>query len=78
VGHVTKHHELEARTAASVDRLFDKGLISFEDDGAVIVSPTLDRSVLVSWSLDQVKTVGAFKPEQSAYLHYHRTEVFKR
>jgi len=61
-----------------VDRLFDKGLISFEGTGEVIASPTLEASVLKSWSLDEIKNVGPFKPEQCRYLNYHRTEVFKR
>lgn len=59
-----------------IDRLFDKGLITFQDDGAIIVSPKLDRSVLKGWALDGISNVGAFKPEQCAYMNYHRAKIF--
>jgi putative restriction endonuclease len=60
-----------------VDCLFDKGLISFEDGGAIVLSPKLDRSVLRGWALDRISNVGPFKPEQCAYLNYHRAEILK-
>jgi putative restriction endonuclease len=61
-----------------VDRLFDKGLISFENNGTVLVSPELDQAILAHWSIDKTKNVGAFKPEQSVYLNYHRKNRFKK
>ena len=60
-----------------VDRLFDRGLISFKGDGTLIVSQKLEPSVLQRWAIDQDKNVGAFATEQDAYLEYHRTNVFK-
>src|SRR5262249_45434834 len=56
-----------------VDRLFDRGLISFENDGTILVSSKLDQVVLAHWSIDKTKNVGAFKPEQCVYLEYHRS-----
>lgn len=59
-----------------VDRLFDRGLISFEDDGTILKSPKLPAGVWTAWCLDGVSKVGAFTPEQGVYLAYHRSEVF--
>ena len=61
-----------------VDRLFDKGLISFENNGSILVSPKLDQAVLADWSIDKTKNVGGFKPEQCVYLEYHRSNRFKK
>jgi putative restriction endonuclease len=60
------------------DRLFDRGLISFENDGTVLVSTTLDQTTLSQWGFSKITNVGAFKPEQCTYLEYHRTERFKK
>lgn len=61
-----------------VDRLFDRGLISLEDNGAVIVSPKLDPVTLTKWGLDGIGSVSSFNAEQSAYLKFHRDQVFKQ
>lgn len=61
-----------------VDRMFDRGLITFADDGALIVSPELDIAVLASWGIAEDANVGTFMPEQAAYLEYHRLNVFRR
>lgn len=55
-----------------VDALFDEHLISFEDDGKMLVHISLPRDVLERWSIDPSKRVGAFRPEQSAFLEHHR------
>ena len=60
-----------------VDRLFDKGLLTFADNGDVIFSAYLGTSVLDAWKIDATMNVGPFKPEQSVYLEYHRSTVFK-
>lgn len=61
-----------------IDRLFDRGLISFKNDGTVLYSPSLDQAVLRQRAIDTVTNVGSFKPEQCAYLEYHRTRRFQR
>lgn len=61
-----------------VDSLFDKGLISFQDDGSVLVSSKLDSKTLERWGLEQVTNVGAFSTSQAGYLAYHREHVFKK
>jgi putative restriction endonuclease len=71
------------------DLLFDRGFITFQDDGEVTVSSRADKHDLRRLGFDQLvrKTFGVseapilwrtqnFGAHQSAYLAYHRTEVF--
>ena len=60
-----------------VDFLFDKGLISFGDDGAMFISTKLDKNILLSWKIDPEIKVGLFSEKQRHYLAYHRSHVFK-
>jgi predicted restriction endonuclease len=60
------------------DRLFDRGLISFESDGTILFSSSVAGATLSQWGLDKVTNVGAFTPEQGAYLEYHRSNRFKK
>ncbi len=58
-----------------VDLLFDKGYISFEDDGKLLVAPSV-ASVLSAWELDREPSDRPFTDEQKVFLQYHRTHVF--
>lgn len=60
-----------------VDRLFDRGWISFSDDGTVLRSPKLPVELLSAWGLDQVEDVGTFNADQAKYLALHRSTIFK-
>ena len=60
-----------------VDRLFDRGLISFSDSGEIIKSPDLPPEVWSAWGLDSVKQVGSFTPAQCVFLAEHRALYFK-
>ena len=60
-----------------VDRLFDRGLLSFADDGEVIRSPHVSDAVWSAWGLADTKNVGSFSEKQRAYLAYHRASVLK-
>lgn len=60
-----------------VDRLFDRGLITFEDTGEIIHSPKLPTDVWQAWGLSEAESVGSFSDAQRAYLAYHRLHVFK-
>ena len=64
--------------APHVDRLFDKGLLSFERVGILMVSSTLDDKTLECLGLINAleRRVGAFSMEQDFYLGYHRDKVF--
>lgn len=58
-----------------VDHLFDRGFISFHDDGTLLLSSKLPSSVLADWGLQPPAKPVAFKPAQRAYLAYHREHV---
>lgn len=60
-----------------VDALFDKGYISFGDDGVLLVSLLTDKNVLKQWGINQAINAGIFTQKQKKYLAYHRTKIFK-
>ena len=59
-----------------VDHLFDRGFISFKDNGEILRSPRLSQKVMVQWSLDSIERTESFNKEQSHYMEFHRDEVF--
>lgn len=62
----------------SIDHLFDRGFISFEDSGRLIISPSADRPSLVRMGIavDTAVNVGLFSEGQRRYLEFHRDDVF--
>lgn len=63
--------------APHIDHLFDRGLISFTDNGDLIISPSLDRTILVSWGIPDVLNVGPLT-KQARFLAFHRESVLKK
>ena len=63
-----------------VDRLFDRGLLSFGDGGEVLRSPALPAGDLERLGLAEAcrRNVGAFSERQRAYLAWHREILFDR
>ena len=61
-----------------VDKLFDKGWVSFSDQGQLLVSSEHIGVILAIWSIDPQKHVGSFSKKQKRYLEYHRDKVLKR
>ena len=63
----------------TVDHLFDKGFISFEDSGQLIVSPVADQRSLKRMGIDTERrvNVGAFSEGQRRYLEFHRENVLR-
>jgi putative restriction endonuclease len=63
----------------TVDHLFDKGFISFEDSGMLIVSPVADGKSLNRMGINpkQRVAVGAFSDGQRSYLEFHRENVLR-
>jgi len=63
-----------------IDRLFDKGFITFGNRGELIVSKHLDSAVVRAWGL--LELVGAelvhVSSAREVYLRYHREHVFKQ
>ena len=64
--------------APHVDFLFDRGFISFEDDGTLIVSTQIEDGALESWGMPTVMNVGMFSSEQAVYLKFHRENELKK
>jgi hypothetical protein len=60
--------------APHVDHLFDRGLISFSDNGDLIISSLLDPDVLSRWNIPRILNVGSLH-KQAAFLAYHRERV---
>jgi hypothetical protein len=61
-----------------VDHLFDRGYISFTDDGELLVSKALNPVVLSSWGLAVPLKKRTFSEKQRVYLAYHRKNVFEK
>ncbi len=63
----------------TVDHLFDKGFISFEGSGQLIVSPVADQRSLTRMGIDPANrvNVGAFSEGQRRYLEFHRDNVLR-
>ena len=62
----------------SVDHLFDRGFISFEDNGDVLVSPVAHRESLRRMGVNPEShtNVGSFSDGQKGFLEFHRESVF--
>ncbi len=61
-----------------LDKLFDKGFISFSDDGMIVLSPSLSQSAQKAMGVDA--SLHLLKPlnnAQKSYLAFHRQHVFK-
>jgi putative restriction endonuclease len=61
----------------TIDHLFDRGFIGFENSGTLIVSPVAHKPSLQRMGIDTTKvvTVGGFTEGQRAFLEYHRNSV---
>ena len=60
-----------------IDHLFDEGYITFSTNQELVIVPELRDKLLDAWGIDAGVRVGEFSREQSAYLDYHRANVFK-
>ena len=61
----------------TIDHLFDRGFISFEDSGVLILSPVADGPSLnrMGVATDRIINVGIFTEGQKQFLDYHRESV---
>lgn len=58
--------------AASVDRLFDSGLISFTDDGSILISPSLQAQDMSTLGLNATVALRRVADRHKPYLQAHR------
>ncbi|MFR0673122.1 HNH endonuclease [Enterobacterales bacterium AW_CKDN230030176-1A_HGKHYDSX7] len=63
--------------APHVDLLFDRGWISFKNNGDVLVADQSSLDVMAAWGFSADVNVGPFSAEQQKYLEYHRSEIFR-
>lgn len=63
----------------TVDHLFDRGFISFESNGNLLISPVADKYSLEKMGIEVSKrmNVGSFSEGQKDYLDFHRDAVFR-
>ncbi len=61
----------------NLDKLFDKGLITFDDDGRIIISDRLNEKDIETLSISGSMKTRFLKEENKKYLKYHRCEIFK-
>src|SRR5579862_2104065 len=61
----------------SIDHLFDRGFIGFEDSGNLIISPVAHKPSLMRMGIDTMKiiNVGGFTGGQKQFLDFHRSAV---
>ena len=64
----------------SIDHLFDRGFIGFEDSGTLIISPVAHRPSLQRMGVETkaVVNVGGFSEGQRRFLDFHRNSVLLR
>jgi len=61
----------------TIDHLFDRGFIGFENNGDLIISPVAHRLSLERMGIDTKKSVnvGGFTSGQKEFLNFHRNSV---
>ena len=65
----------------TIDHLFDKGFISFEDDGLILLADIADRDSMARMGVigeGAPTNVGNLRDDQKHYLDWHRTSVLLR
>ena len=62
----------------SIDHLFDRGFISFQENGTLVISPIADLPSLQRMGVptEDMINVGNFSSGQRRFLEYHRDQVF--
>jgi putative restriction endonuclease len=61
----------------SIDHLFDRGFIGFEDNGKLIISPVAHKPSLKRMGIEisKIVNVGGFTSGQKPFLEFHRNAV---
>lgn len=62
----------------TVDHLFDRGFISFDDSGETLISPVADPESLIKMGINpkEPPKVGIFNKDQQFFLNHHRKSIF--
>jgi len=60
-----------------IDKLFDAGLISFDDDGCILISPHLSESNVLALQIKKDQKIRIkLNNSQKDYLKFHREQLF--
>jgi len=59
----------------SHDALFDKGYISFDDDGTILISDSLDEATKIFLNINEIMKI-SMNEEQQQYMKWHRENLF--
>lgn len=62
----------------NLDSLFDKGFISFDDMGRILLSPQLSPTVAEQFGVNSDMCMKRIYPEHQPYLEFHRDEIFRK
>lgn len=79
---ITSHERLDGNNGLlltpHVDFLFDRGFITFQDDGKLRISDRMSTDDLSRFGITQTqhRKAKSFKDQQKKYLHFHRENVF--
>lgn len=60
-----------------IDKLFDRGWITFTDAGDLLCAELSIEQALLQWGIGLPLNVRPFNSKQAAYLAYHRDEIFR-
>ncbi len=60
-----------------IDKLFDRGWITFSDSGDLLCAGREIEQVLKQWGISIPLNVGTFNGKQCKYLAYHRSEIYR-
>ena len=63
--------------APNIDRLFDNGLITFDTDGTIKISPTIDSENQKRLGISPDMKL-KIRPKSKKYFEYHRNHVFQK
>lgn len=58
------------------DALFEKGFISFDDDGKIILSSKLDHNERILYGITSTLLI-SIEHGHKQYLEFHRTHIFQ-
>jgi 5-methylcytosine-specific restriction protein A len=62
----------------ALDKAFDRGFISFDTEGKIIISSNLTREDAEKMAIKEKLKLRKFYQENQGFLRYHRQKLFKR
>lgn len=61
----------------NLDTLFDSGMISFDENGKILISESLDSSALSALNVEHSLKLRSLSKETAQYLKYHREFIYQ-